>query len=51
MHAAPDVLGCLHLDVCLHLLAELSVGMVPGENAGNTRERGANLSHGVSGRE
>ena len=50
MHAAPDVLGGLHVEMGLQLLAEIVVGPVAGEEAGDARERGAKVSHGASRR-
>ena len=48
LHAAPNVLGGRHVDVGLQLLAKLVVGAVFREDAGNAREGGAEVSHGVS---
>ena len=50
VHAAPDVLGGLHLEVGLQLVAEIVVLRRAGEDAGDARERGANVSHGASRR-
>jgi hypothetical protein len=49
MHASPNVLGGLHLEVRLQLVSQIVVGAASGEHAGDTRERGADVSHGVSG--
>ncbi len=45
IHAAPDVLGGLHVEMRLQLLAEIVVAAVAGEESGDARERGANRPH------
>src|SRR5258708_7391136 len=48
-HAAPDVLGRLHVEMGLELLGKsVVVGAVSGEERGDARERGPKVLHGVS---
>ena len=50
MHATPDVLGGLHVEMGLQLVAEIVVRAVSGEESSDARERGAKVSHGASRR-
>ena len=50
LHATPDVLGGLHVEMGLQLVPEIVVRPVSGEESRDARERGAKLSHGASRR-
>ena len=45
LHATPDVLGRLHLEMRLQLVAEVVVRAMSGEESGDARERGTEVSH------